>query len=936
MMSSYGTARTRNRRWTIFIVAMSLAAAQAILATSAGAATDVQVNNSGTDTGNSTTQSETTLAYGNGVLCAGFNDFGPPAGLSGFASSTNMGATWTDQGGLNERGDPVIAYHAASDTFYYASLGNAQIRVAASTDGCQTFGAAVNASTFFARTTLADKPWIAVDNTGGATDGNLYICWTRFVDTSNPPNGNANTSELRVARSTDGGTTWTNEQVVAPQGRAPFGCSIAVASDGSVGVVWADRNDNDIDFRRSTDAGVTWGGTQQVNSAGLRHPGIDNVVACGGGNRPTLNGNIRMLHQAWMTIDTTGGPNDGNIYVTWASDPVGGTDQSDVFFSVSTNNGANWANQLQLGAGGGQTDQFEPHVAVADNGDVGVVWYDRRNDAANNLNIDVYTAFSSDGGSTFGALTRVTDQSFGVPPLNPNFNPGTAQCYMGEYIAVAGQGGGFYYLWGDNRNTVTNTAFPTGRLDPDVFFDFFPGPSNQAPMAAVDPASGDEGAAIGLNGTATDADGDFLIYSWSYAPVAGVDAGATCAFTDDATLNPTVTCSDDGTYTVTLTVTGDPAGAVTASNTLTVTNVAPDVTATSSDVTLDEGESYTMTAGFTDPGWNDTYTGSIDWDFPGEAPEAIAPVVTNPGPPEDQGTISGTRQYGDNGTFTVVAQVSDDDGGSGSDSRTVTVNNVAPTAEIDETATILINGVPTFLANAGDPVDFSGRSTDPGSDDLTLRWDWDDGPPSPDVVDVRLVNPPAADPLPSPSVQPRDETSDETHAFGDACRYDIVFDSTDDDGGTASDTAVVIIVGNDHRIRTAGYWTHQYRGNGNVAFSDFELECFLDIVDFVSQVFSEERNLSNFDDAVDVLRVNGTSDMAELLDRQLLAALLNFTNGSVGWAELVDTDGDTIGDTAFSDVVAAAEAVRLNAASTRDMLETQKDLLERINVGLAT
>jgi hypothetical protein len=603
---------------------------------------------------------------------------------------------------------------------------------------------------------------------------------------------------------------------------------------------------------------------------------------------------------------------------------------------VSTNNGGNWANQLQLGAGGGQTDQFEPHVAVADNGDVGVVWYDRRNDPTNNLNIDVYTSFSNDGGSSFGALTRVTDQSFGVPQLNPNFNPGTAQCYMGEYIAIAGQGGGFYYVWGDNRNTVTNAAWPNGRPDPDVFFDFFPGPSNQAPDVTVDPATGDEGSAIGLTGTVTDADGDFLLVSWSYAPLAGVDVGAACTFSDDSVLTPTITCSDDGTYTVTLTVTGDPAGTVTASDTLTVANVAPDVTATSADATIDEGESYTMTAGFTDPGWNDTYTGSIDWAFPDEVPEVIAPVVTTPGPPEDQGTISGTRQYGDNGSFTVVAQVTDDDGGSDSDSRTVTVNNVAPTAEIDESATILINGVPTFLTNAGDPIDFSARSTDPGSDDLTLTWDWDDGAPTPDVTDLRLVNPPGADPLPSPSVQPRDETSDVTHAFDEACRYDIVFDSTDDDGGAASDTAVVIIVGNDDLIRTAGFWSHQYRGNGRIAFDDFELECFLDIVDFVSQVFSEVRSVTNFDEAVDVLRVDGTSDITELLDRQLLAALLNFANGSVGWNELVDTSGDGVGDAAFSTVVAAAEAVRTNPASTQDLLEAQKNLLERINLGLAT
>jgi hypothetical protein len=342
-----------------------------------------------------------------------------------------------------------------------------------------------------------------------------------------------------------------------------------------------------------------------------------------------------------------------------------------------------------------------------------------------------------------------------------------------------------------------------------------------------------------------------------------------------------------------------------------------------------------MAADFSDPGWNDTYSGSIDWDFPAELPEAIAPIVTNPGPPQDQGTISGTRQYGDNGVFTVTATVTDDDGGSGSDSVTVTVNNVAPTTDIDETGTILINGVPTFLTNADDPVDFSAQSTDPGSDDLTMTWDWDDGPPAPDVTVVSLVDPPGTDLLPSPDVDPRDVTDDQTHAFEDACRYDILFASEDDDGGASSDSVVVIIVGNEDEIRSAGYWTHQYRGNGKTDFTDDELDCQLAIVDFVSTIFSEVRAAGTIAEAVDVLRVNGRTDMSELLDRQLLAALLNFTNGSVAWDELIDTDGDTVGDTAFSDVIATAEAVRANPASTREELEAQKDLLEQINLGLA-
>ena len=483
--------RPGRKRW--FGGAVGAVALSTALAATAFAGVDVQVNNTATDNvaQDRTTQSETSLVVGpDGEICAGFNDFGPN-GLSGFARSTNFGATWTDLGGLNERGDPVLAHHIASDTYYYANLGTQQIRVNRSTDGCQTFGAAVNASTLFNAagnvTTLADKPWIAVDNTGGVNDGDVYLCFTRFFDTNNPSDGNADASELRVMRSTDGGNTYTNEQVLAGTAQQAFGCNVQVGSDGGVNVTWARRDNDNIAFRRSTDGGLTYGGEVTVNSAATREPGTDTIVACGGTNRPTLTGNIRMLHQAWMATDTSGGPNDGNLYVAWGSDPAGTPDNSDVFFSRSTDNGATWSAMMQIGGGGGATDQFEPNVAVNDVGDVAVVWYDRRNDATNNTNIDVYTAFSADGGATFQPIVRVTDVSFGVPQLNPNFNPGAAQCYMGEYIAIDGSGARFYYLWGDNRNTVTNANWPAGRPDPDIFFDVLAGPTPPSCPAGLVP-----------------------------------------------------------------------------------------------------------------------------------------------------------------------------------------------------------------------------------------------------------------------------------------------------------------------------------------------------------------------------------------------------------------------------------------------------------------
>jgi hypothetical protein len=430
------------------------------------AGADVIVNNPANDTPENTTQSETSMAVRGSTICAGYNDSSVPNFFSGLSRSADRGATWTELPPIGQNGDPVLAVHRRTGRFFYAELGNPVPGVFRSTDDCRTFGARVNVGTTTptpGTTTLGDKPWIAVDNTRGLRDGNIYVCWTRFFNV-------APFSELRFSRSTDGGLTYGNEQVLAT-GTGPFGCSVAVGPNGEVNVTWADRDgvSNFIQFRRSINGGLTF--TPAVPASGVnRQPGTDRIVTCEQ-PRTTLNGDIRMLHQSWLAVDTTGGPFNGNIYAVWASDPVGAVDNSDVFFSRSTNGGLTWSLPVQLGAGGGLTDQFEPFVAVGRNGTVSVSWYDRRRDPVNNRLIDVFKAFSRTGGLTFDPIIRVTDVNFNVPPINPNFDNRVVRCYMGEYIGIASDQRNFYYIWGDNRNILTTTAFPTGRPDPDVFFE---------------------------------------------------------------------------------------------------------------------------------------------------------------------------------------------------------------------------------------------------------------------------------------------------------------------------------------------------------------------------------------------------------------------------------------------------------------------------------
>jgi hypothetical protein len=355
---------------------------------------------------------------------------------------------------------------------------------------------------------------------------------------------------------------------------------------------------------------------------------------------------------------------------------------------------------------------------------------------------------------------------------------------------------------------------------------------NDPPSAdAGGPYTTDEGAAIGLDGTgSTDPNPtDSLTYAWDLDDDGTFEtSGATPSFAN---------VGQDGVFTVRLRVTDTSGASDVDTTTVTVHNVSPTIVV-APNAPVNENSPVAVTGTATDPGWQDVLTGTIDW---GDGTvEPLAGALEN-NPPNATLTFSVSHTYGDDGVFGFGAKicVADDDSAPYVP-LALHVLNVPPTAAIDLSGAIIVNGIPTILGTAGQPVTFHGSSKDPGSDDLTLSWDFDDGPPSPDVVVVSLVNPPFIDPDPSPEVKPRDVTDDETHAFGDACTYAISFTSDDDDGGRGAATANVLIYGAAAgAVHNAAYWMRQYGGKGKIDFDQPTLECYLAIAGYVSTVFDE-------------------------------------------------------------------------------------------------
>jgi len=415
------------------------------------------------------------------IVIADWRDFRLGYRQIGIGRSTDAGNTWTDSmlsplmQIFSRQSDPCLTVDRDGNFYIsvldYEPLGtnddSSYITFLKSTDkGLSWTGPVTVVDTIGPY--FEDKQYIIVDRTTGPHSGNVYVAWTRFP----------NPDRIMFCRSIDGAASFEDTVIVGPiQDGSPCGWGDLdagqfafplVGSDGSVYTLWVggDLDTITCDYYtslkivKSTDGGVSW-----TDPEVIRH-----TV----GNWGFVDGDIDVYNAPIAAADISGGPFDGNLYISYANmdyynNPI--YYDYNIEFIRSSDGGASWSEPIFINDDyvgyGAMYDQFHPWLFCNEEGILIAIWYDQRTDPINHYKFDVFAAYSFDGGETFTINHRISEVSIDPDQLKKSLphqpiasNPALAPTEpmdpmagkIAEYIGVTAFKDHVNAVWTDSRN----------------------------------------------------------------------------------------------------------------------------------------------------------------------------------------------------------------------------------------------------------------------------------------------------------------------------------------------------------------------------------------------------------------------------------------------------------------------------------------------------
>lgn len=282
-----------------------------------------------------------------------------------------------------------------------------------------------------------DKEWATVH----PRKQTIYTTWTQFDKYGlEDPNCHSN---IMFSMSDNEGKKWSkalqinqNPGDCIDDDNTTEGAVPAVDNLGRVFVSWSSHGN--IYFDRSFDGGTTWLSNDLL------------IARQEGGWSMDIPGLSRSNGMPVLMIDNSKGRLRNSLYLVWA-DQRNGTNDTDIWFMRSTNFGDMWTQPMRINQDGAGKHQFLPWMSVDEGtGYIYVVYYDRR--AYDDLQTDVYLAWSTDGGNTF------KEKKISESPFIP-----TDSEFFGDYTNISAHKGVIAPVWTrmDDGKTSVYTAVIT-------------------------------------------------------------------------------------------------------------------------------------------------------------------------------------------------------------------------------------------------------------------------------------------------------------------------------------------------------------------------------------------------------------------------------------------------------------------------------------------
>jgi hypothetical protein len=392
-------------------------------------------------------------------------------------SSLDGGSTWslsnTSQSGpLDCRGDPQVAIDAQGD-FYFVGMGQEFDNFTRSEDQGRSWSR-------ITKVLAGDHPQLLIDTSAGRFAGRIYI-------------GMNFGGKTGVYRSDDHGNTFTGP-VPAAMWEEGFDNSnvqtLGLFSDGSIFVPfleWSDKpehreaatNKYGVAFVISEDGGVSFSKPARITDQIV--PGLKRLSSS------LLAGDFTEFYTPPVFRIGTGKFQDW-VFTTWADLRLG---KQRLFFSASRDRGLHWSVPKQIDSEvPTKSAQFQPAMAIAGNGTIGIQWYDTRDSNVGD-SFDVYFAASDDAGQTFSRPAKVSSQaSLPIRPGNIRFfYPLTDESVLGswptggDYMGLAADDKPvFYPFWADSRSGTYQLYATKIYVDSKPIFD----PQRETVEASID------------------------------------------------------------------------------------------------------------------------------------------------------------------------------------------------------------------------------------------------------------------------------------------------------------------------------------------------------------------------------------------------------------------------------------------------------------------